>query len=69
MTLQLRQFHRTKLGLIVFGLAELAGAYGCANWAVDNGSLLLYLAALILLVGALQNCVKLVAMSVRRKHA
>lgn len=56
----LHKWHQTKLGLLVFGLVELAIAYGFASLAIDRGNFLWYLLALIFLVGALQNLVKLI---------
>ena len=58
--MKLHEWHSTKLGLLVFGVVELALAIGLAEWAVDNGNLLLYLLATIFLVGFLQNIVKLI---------
>ncbi len=57
---QLDTFHKTRGGYLVFGLAELALAYAAVLWAFDSGSLWLYMITLILIVGALQNFVKLV---------
>ncbi len=57
---KLHKWHQTKLGLLVFGLVELAVAYGWVSLAIDRGSFLYYLLALIFLVGALQNLVKLI---------
>jgi hypothetical protein len=56
----LHKWHQTKLGLLVFGLIELAIAYGFASLAIDRGNLLYYLLTLIFLVGALQNIFKLI---------
>lgn len=56
----LHKWHQTKLGLLVFGLVELALAYGFASLAIDRGNFLWYLLALIFLVGALQNIFKLI---------
>lgn len=56
----LHKWHQTKLGLFVFGLIELAIAYGFASLAIDRGNFLWYLLALIFLVGALQNLFKLI---------
>jgi hypothetical protein len=53
------RFHRTVSGHLVFGLAELAAAYGLASLSIDRGNLWWYLLTLIFLVGALQNFVKL----------
>jgi hypothetical protein len=57
---KLAQWHQTKLGLLVFGVIELAVAYGFASLAIDRGNLLYYLLAFILLVGSLQNLFRLV---------
>ena len=57
---KLHKWHQTKLGLLVFGLAELAVAYGFASLSIDRGNLWWYLLALIFLVGALQNLFKLI---------
>jgi hypothetical protein len=57
---QLDKWHQTKLGLLVFGLAELAIAYGFASLAIDRGNLWWYLLALVFLVGSLQNFFKLI---------
>lgn len=56
----LHKWHQTKLGLLIFGLIELAIAYGFASLAIDSGSLWWYLLTLIFLVGALQNLLKLI---------
>lgn len=53
-------WHRTKPGLFVFGLSELAIAYGFISLAIDRGNFWWYLLALIFLVGALQNIVRLI---------
>jgi len=53
-------WHKTKLGFLIFGLLELAVAYGWASLAIDRGNLWYYLFALIFLVGALHNSVKLI---------
>ena len=57
---QINRWHRKKLGRLVFGLAELAVAYGWVNLAIDRGSLWYYLLTLIFLVGGLQNLIKLI---------
>lgn len=54
------EYHRTKLGMLIFVLVELAIAYGFASLAIDRGNLWWYLLALIFLVGALQNLFKLI---------
>jgi hypothetical protein len=57
---QLDKWHKTKLGLLVFALIELAITYGFASLAIDRGNLWWYLLALIFLVGTLQNAGKLI---------
>ncbi|HEX5744365.1 MAG TPA: hypothetical protein VFX84_02865 [Candidatus Saccharimonadales bacterium] len=57
---KINAWHRTKPGLFVFGLAELAMAYGFASLSIDRGNLWWYLLTVIFLVGALQNLVKLI---------
>ncbi len=55
MNQKLNKWHQTRLGLLVFGLVELAIAYGFASLSIDRGNFWWYLLALIFLVGALQN--------------
>jgi hypothetical protein len=57
---QLDRFHKTRLGLLVFGVGELAIAYGFVSLAIDRGNWLWYLLTLIFFVGALQNLFRLV---------
>lgn len=57
---QLDKFHKTRSGYLVFGLVELALAYLFASLAVNSGSLWEWALALILLVGFLQNILKLI---------
>jgi hypothetical protein len=51
----LDKFHKTRRGYAVFGLVELAMCYGFVDWALDTGNLLWWTAALVLLVGGLQD--------------
>jgi hypothetical protein len=53
------KFHKTRLGYMVFGLVELGLSLAFANWALDNGSLLLWGLTLILAVGFAQNFVQM----------
>jgi len=55
----LDHWHKTRLGLVVFAVVELALTYGFASLAIDRGSLWWYLLTLLFLVGALQNIVHL----------
>jgi hypothetical protein len=59
MTNSLHKWHRTKLGLIVFCLIELAVFYVILCYAIDHGNPLYYLLALIFLVGGLKNLAEL----------
>jgi hypothetical protein len=54
------KWHKTKLGLLTFGVLELAIAYGFASLSIDRGNFLWYLLALIFFFGALQNFFKLI---------
>ena len=57
---KLHKWHQTTVGLLAFGLIELASAYGFASLAIDRGGPWWYLLTLIFLVGALQNVFKLI---------
>lgn len=58
---KLDRFHQTRKGLVFFGVAELLLAYVFISWAIDSGSWIDYVLALILFVGFLQNAVRFVA--------
>ena len=49
------KWHKTRLGLTVFALVELAITYGFVSLSIDRGSLWYYLLTLIFLVGTLRN--------------
>ena len=57
---QLDKFHKTKPGYLVFGLVELAIAYGFASLAIDRGNLWWYVLTIIFLIGTIQNFVHLI---------
>lgn len=57
---KLDKWHKTRLGLLVFAIAELAIAYGFLSLSIDRGNFFWYLLTLIFLVGFLQNFFKLV---------
>ncbi len=65
---KLDRWHKTRLGLLVFALIELAITYGFASLAIDRGNLWWYLLTLIFLVGALQNFFKLLANFMHKKE-
>jgi hypothetical protein len=56
---RLHRWHQTSAGLVIFGLAELAVSAGLTSRAFETGSIIEYFLALVFLVGALQNLVKL----------
>lgn len=61
---KLNHWHKTKLGLLAFGLVELLIVFGLGNWAFGDGSLWLWLFAVIFFVGSLQNFGKLIGVFV-----
>jgi hypothetical protein len=62
-------FHHTKLGLVVFAIAELAIAYGLASISIDRGGFWWYVLTLAFLVGAVHNLVRLGKKVVPRGYA
>jgi hypothetical protein len=64
----LHNWHQTKRGLFVFGIVELAAAYGSVSLAIDRGSLWWYLLTLIFFVGFLQNFFKLIGKLINGKR-
>ncbi len=64
---KLDKWHKTRSGLAVFCIAELAIAYGFASLSIDRGNFFWYLLTLIFLVGALQNLFKLIGSFVHGK--
>lgn len=64
---QLDAWHKTKSGLLVFAVLELALAYGFISLAIDRGNPCYYLLTLVFLVGGLQNLVKLIGKFVHDK--
>lgn len=56
----LDRWHKTKLGLLIFGSIELGLAYAFASLSIDRGNIWWYILTLVFLVGALQNLFKLV---------
>lgn len=56
----LNKWHQTRPGLLVFGLLELAIAYGFASLSIDRGNFWWYLLTLVFLTGALRNIIKLI---------
>lgn len=62
---RLDKFHKTMVGYLVFGLAELVLAYVFALWAIDNGNVWLYLITVVFFASAVQDAVKLLGKVVR----
>ena len=62
---KIKQFHQTTSGFLVFGLAEVVLGYMFLLWALDTGSLIDWFVTIILLIGAIQNSVKLILSSKR----
>jgi len=63
---RLDTFHKTKPGYLLFGLVELGLSYWFLSLAINSGSLWEWALAIILLVGFLQNMVKLVRKLAKR---
>jgi hypothetical protein len=59
MFMRLDNWHKTKSGLLVFGLVELGLGYIFASWAINDGNLFDWLLTIVLLVGGIQNLGKL----------
>lgn len=64
---QLKAWHKTKLGLLAFGLVELGISYGFVSLAIDRGNFLWWLLALILFVGGVQNLFKLAFLTMGKR--
>jgi hypothetical protein len=65
---RLNQWHKTKIGLLIFGLVELGIAYGFASLSIDRGNLWYYLLTLIFLVGTLRNFLTLIGSLFHGQH-
>lgn len=52
---QLDRWHKTKTGLLVFGVVELGAAYLFFSLAVNSGSLWQWTLSAVLLLGCLRN--------------
>lgn len=56
---ELESWHTTRLGFLVFGIIELALAYGFASLAINYASFWQYALAVILLIGGLRNLIRI----------
>lgn len=61
-TTQIRQFHSTKSGYLLFTLIEALLSYLFGSLAINSGSLWQYALSLIFLIGSLQNLWRLLRM-------
>ncbi|MDZ7786565.1 MAG: hypothetical protein U5L95_05660 [Candidatus Saccharibacteria bacterium] len=52
---KLHNWHHTKHGYLLFGVAELLIAYGFVSWAIDNGQLWTYFIGVVFFAGGIQN--------------
>jgi hypothetical protein len=52
-------WHKTKVGHLTFGIAELLLAYLFASLSIDSGRLLEYAVTIVLFIGAIQNFVRI----------
>jgi hypothetical protein len=59
MLTNLKKWQETPQGLILFGLAELALAYGFGSLSIDRGNLWWYLLTIVFFIGGLKNLFKL----------
>jgi hypothetical protein len=55
---KLDQWHKTRTGLLVFGLIELGLAYGAFCLSVNLGNFLLYFITAGLFIGGVKNIIK-----------
>jgi|GEM_PF-328310 hypothetical protein len=54
------RWHQTLSGLFVFGVVELALAYGLASLAIDRGGLGWYALAILAVVGVFRNFLRFI---------
>lgn len=60
------KWHKTKLGLLIFGVMELAVAYGFFSLSIDRGNFVWYLLTLIFLAGSIQNLIRFVKALIKK---
>lgn len=63
---KLDKWHKTKAGLLVFAVLELAIAYGFFSFSVDRGNFAWYLLTLLFIFGFLQNLTKLIGQLLKK---
>lgn len=57
---QLHQFHRSRLGHLIFGIIELAIAYGMASWSIYSGQWWQYLLTFLFIYGGVRNLLRII---------
>lgn len=62
---ELHRWHRTRVGMVFFGLMELIVAYLFASWAIDSANLWAYFFTFVFLLGGIQNLAKAVHIHVK----
>lgn len=66
---QFEAWHKSRAGLLIFGVAELLIAYIIGSRAIDTGSIWEYALAIVFLVGGIQNIVRLIGTLVHGKRS
>lgn len=59
----------TTQGAAISAAVEAALAYGFASWSITSGSLFLYAATLLLVIGSVRNFINLIKLLVRSPKA
>lgn len=65
---KLDNWHKTKLGLLVFAVVELLIAYIFVSLSISYGNLWWYLFATIFAIGSVQNLFKLIGSLIRDRR-
>ena len=59
-------WHKTREGLLVFGLVEAIAAYIMSSLAIDSGSLIQWTLTFVLVIGVIQNTARLVLLVAKK---
>lgn len=65
---KLDKWHKTHLGLLVFGLVELAIAYAGYNKSLNTGNLLWYIVTIVTFYGGVSNLFRFIGSFIHGKH-
>lgn len=60
------RFHQKRLGKLAFGAVELLVAYALISRAIDTGSLWEWLGGFLLIIGGINNIVRILAPKVKK---